>query len=87
MKGVKIVTFRTVKGLDFDIVIIPNVENIDNTGDVVKNHNKMYVAMTRATDELYILYGDTNRHSSKWTDAARVIEDNKVLFDWEYYEK
>lgn len=83
VKGVKVVTFGTMKGLNFDIVIIPNVELIKSKNDSIKNNNLMYVAMTRASEELYMLYSKITTNTEKWTNAAKIIKDNQVLFDWE----
>ena len=82
-KGVKLVSFGTMKGLSFDIVIIPNVEWIKSKGDTLKDKNLLYVAMTRASEELFLLYQSVDSDNLKWTTAAREIERNKVLFDWE----
>lgn len=82
-RGVKLVSFGAMKGLSFDIVIIPNVELIQSKGDVLKNKNLLYVAMTRASEQLLLLYQSVDSDNSKWTTAAREIERKKVLFDWE----
>lgn len=60
--SVSVMTFHASKGLEFDIVIIPHV----NEGvvphkkavgeDVEEERRLFYVAMTRAKDELYISY-------------------------------
>lgn len=59
-----VMTFHASKGLEFDIVIIPNVneghvpgrEAILTSGDIDEERRLFYVAMTRAKEELYISY-------------------------------
>ena len=83
-KGVKLVSFGTMKGLEFDIVIIPNVDLIKKRKSKTKDHNLMYVAMTRAKEELFILYRDLSKPNIKWGDAERRIRENKMFFDWNW---
>lgn len=63
--GVKLVTMHSAKGLEFDIVIIPMVnqgiipkeaDSDDKDDDFLEGERSLlYVAMTRARNELYIL--------------------------------
>ena len=79
--GVKVVTFGTMKGLECDIVIIPNIDLIKSERDRIRNNNKIYVAMTRAKEELYMIYRDLEYSPDKWIDVS-LIEDNSPLFEW-----
>ena len=79
--GVKLVSFGTMKGLEFDHVIIPNTEYVRSTGDRTRDFNRMYVAMTRAAKNVYMLYADSSS-KDKWVSALKHIEENSPLFDW-----
>ncbi len=83
--GIKILSFGTVRGLEFDTVIVPNIDQIYSKDDAVIDSNSLYVAMTRARKKTYLLYGDINQNSSKWAYVMRKIYDNKQLFDWFAY--
>ena len=40
--------------------------------------------MTRAKEELFILYRDLSKPNIKWGDAERRIRENKMFFDWNW---
>lgn len=79
--GVKLVSFGTMKGLEFDHVIIPNTEYVRSTGNKTRDFNRMYVAMTRAAKNVYMLYADS-KPKDKWVSAVKHIEENSPLFNW-----
>jgi len=54
--NVHILTTNTVKGLEYDIVIIPFVDNLFFTNEIDENIRKIYVAITRAKSEVYSYY-------------------------------
>ena len=54
--GVKILSYGTMKGLEFDMVLLPRIEKIKSTDDVYTDYNRLYVAVTRARSELYMFY-------------------------------
>lgn len=75
--GVKIVTMHSAKGLEFDVIIIPRV----NDGMIPKvekdeydealleqERSLLYVAMTRAKEDLYLL-------TSKWSKFIEEMDD------------
>ena len=80
--GVKIISYGTMKGLEFDIVILAGFDRVKTTEDDVANQNRAYVATSRARDDLYICYFNTRCNTSKWIDTMTVINSNKHLFQW-----
>lgn len=72
--GVKLTTFHSAKGLEFDVVVIPNVEEgvvpperaNEQDGELEIERRLLYVAMTRARHDLYLLYSGS---------ASRFLEE------------
>ena len=81
--GVKVISYGTMKGLEFDIVILPRFETVNSTKYKVADRNRAYVATSRARDDLYICYFDINFNTPKWIDTMPPIKENKHLFLWE----
>lgn len=81
--GLKILTYGTMKGLEFDIVIIPDADKIPATPyDTETDMNRFYVAVTRACSELYIYY--TNLGVAPGFNRAFMnIANEKELLDWQ----
>lgn len=79
--GVKILSYGTMKGLEFDLVLMPRIEKIRSTDDEYTDYNRLYVAVTRARSELYMFYFSTYI-SNKWMDSMSPILNNKDMFDW-----
>ena len=80
--GVKILSYGTMKGLEFDIVILAMFDKVKSTGDRVADQNRAYVATSRARDDLYICYFETYCDTTKWIDTMSGIVANKHLFQW-----
>lgn len=58
IKNVHVCTFKSAKGLEFDTVIIPNFDKMDNiVGKYCINWSDYYVAVTRARSNLYLMSG------------------------------
>lgn len=81
LPGVKIVTFGTMKGLEFDIVIIPLFDCIKSTEDKVIDYNRIYVAITRTLSDLYLLYWKDKSYPDKIDTMSKLFE-NQELFEW-----
>jgi len=79
--GVKILNYANMKGLEFDIVMLPRIEKVLSAEDKVIDTNRMYVAISRAVDELHIFYFGTSI-SSKYANIVKPILDNPELLDW-----
>lgn len=80
-QGVKIVSYGTMKGLEFDIVLLPMFDKIKSKYDDVIDLNRVYVAVSRPINELYMFYWG-NRISSDRIDTMTVLNNNKALVDW-----
>ena len=81
-EGVFVLTYNTMKGLEFDAVLIPTCENINSNNDEQINNNLLYVAMTRASEKLYCFY-IRDHSSAKFIDFFDKIKDHKDLLNWE----
>lgn len=80
--GVFVLSTGTMKGLEFDIVIIPNVDKLYGKNDSMINANTFYVAATRASEELYCFYTSRNK-SNSCIDVFGPLSENEDLVDWE----
>ena len=82
--GVQIFSYGTMKGLEFDHVIIPRIDCVYRSEDEKKNFNQLYVATSRPRKDLKIIYFN-ERCGTKWIDAFSKIKPKKDLFNWEVY--
>lgn len=79
--GVKILSYGTMKGLEFDIVLLPLFDKLPLTEDKTVNMNRVYVAITRACEELYMFYWKESPTADK-VDTMSPITANRDLVDW-----
>lgn len=79
--NVKIVSFGTMKGLEFDVVIIPNVDLIRAASNQKIDYHRMYVAMTRARENLYMITTNMHTKRGKWAEIVPIIEENPEYFE------
>ena len=78
--GVRIQTYHSSKGLEYDTVILPDVnegrtpsKSAHTEPEIEEERRMFYVAMTRAKNNLHILYRtDENRKPSRF--IADIIE-------------
>ena len=80
--GVKILSYGTMKGLEFDIVILAMFDKVKTTGDMIADQNRAYVATSRAKEDLYLCYFSESCNTTKWVDTMSAIMGNKHLFQW-----
>lgn len=80
--GVYVLSYATMKGLEFDAVLIPTPENVHTTGDDKVDNNILYVAATRASNKLYGFY-IREYGSEKFIDFFGKIQNSKNLLSWE----
>lgn len=78
---VKIMSFGIAKGLEFDLVLIPRFDRIISCGDDIADRNRIYVAMTRAKEELHLFY-ITQSSRSNYIDTFSTINPKRQLFTW-----
>lgn len=78
--GVALMTMHGSKGLEFDVVFIPDVnegvvpyQKSVESGHVEEERRLMYVAMTRARDHLHLSY--TKQRFHKDADPSRFLEE------------
>ncbi len=81
--GVKILNYSNMKGLEFDIVILPRIEKIYSSNDKTIDMNRMYVAISRAVDELHIFYFDTSIGRSYANVIWPILDNPDVVTWWE----
>src|SRR5205823_2192540 len=53
-RGIKIITYQSAKGLEFDTVFLPILDEVDRTLNV-DDQMRWYVTSSRARDELYLM--------------------------------
>lgn len=54
--GIKLINFKSAKGLEFDAVFIPDLETINMNMANPENKMLFYVLLSRARQQLYLLY-------------------------------
>lgn len=79
--GVKIVSYGTMKGLEFDIVILPLFDKIPMQDGGTVDANRAYVAVSRPIEELYILYW-SERPSAGKINTMTVLTSHRNLLEW-----
>ena len=80
--GVYVLSYNTMKGLEFDAVLLPRPECINSTGDSKVDNNLLYVATTRASQKLCGFY-IREKASDKFIDFFGKIAKNRDLLSWE----
>ena len=68
----KLCTLDSAKGLEFDIVIMPQM-NKDNYYENIINHRRIFVGITRPREELHMTY-----HGAYPTHYVSLIDPNKI---------
>ena len=80
--GVFVLSTGTMKGLEFDVVVIPRVDGLKRKKDKELDSNTFYVAATRASEDLYCFY-ETDQQSSSYIDVFGPLNLARDLVDWE----
>lgn len=80
--GVKVISYGTTKGLEFDIVLLPRFDevNIVGGGEILLN-NRIYVATSRALTHLYLLYCTNKKMFKNTQKMFNRITNNPDLWD------
>lgn len=78
-----LLSFGTMKGLEFDIVILPRIGRIKKQPFAETNpdadKNVIYTAMTRAKEELHI-FAWHDKPADKYIDAEATVWKNRQFF-------
>ncbi len=81
VSGVRVVTYGTMKGLEFDIVVLPRFTRVMSTGDEVADYNRLHVATSRAKEKLYLIcFKENTANKNKWIDTLAPLKDKNGLF-------
>ena len=75
---VKIITYGTAKGLEFDVVILPQITRVSATGDPLSDMTRIHIATSRARKALFLfkVVGE-NPDSTRWIDVLNPLLGNE----------
>ena len=77
----KVMTYHSAKGLQFETVFLPYIENFDDTK--ISDRKALYVAMTRTYRNLYVMYTDYLPSPLSSIDGELYIETEvETVEDW-----
>ena len=78
---VKIITYGTAKGLEFDVVILPQITRVSATGDPLSDMTRIHIAASRARKALFLfkVVGE-NVDSAKWIDVLNPLLGNESKY-------
>lgn len=78
---VKIITYGTAKGLEFDVVILPQITRVSATGDFLSDITRIHIAASRAKKALFLfrVVGE-NTDSTKWIDVLNPLLGNESKY-------
>jgi len=78
---VKIITYGTAKGLEFDVVILPQITRVGATGDPLSDMTRIHIAASRARKALFLfkVVGE-NVDSTKWIDVLNPLLGNESKY-------
>ncbi len=79
--GVFVLSFGTMKGLEFDGVLIPKFERINSRGNEELDRNIIYVATTRASKELVCFY-KSNTITAGHIDVFSPLAGHRDVLRW-----
>lgn len=79
--GVKILSYGTMKGLEFDIVLLPMFDKIEMQDGGTVDANRAYVAVSRPVNELYLFYWK-ERPSSGKINTMTALTSHRDMLDW-----
>ncbi len=78
---VKIITYGTAKGLEFDVVILPQITRVSTTGDPISDMARIHIAASRAKKALFLFkVAGENADSTKWIDALSPLYGNESKY-------
>ena len=80
--GVFILTTGCMKGLEFDVVIIPEFNKLYGRKDPEVNKNTFYVAVTRAAEEVFCFYTEEGTKTGN-IDVFGPLVGHEDVVEWE----
>lgn len=84
-EGIYVLSYNTMKGLEFDEVIMPRLDKMDSSGDENTDTNLIYVAISRASHYFYGIYQGME-HRDGCIDVMRPFREGKAdkgIVRWE----
>jgi len=84
-EGIYVLSYNTMKGLEFDAVIMPRFDKVDTSGDSNTDTNLIYVAISRASHYFYGIYQGME-HRNGYIDVMRPFREGKAdrgIVRWE----
>lgn len=79
--GVKILSYGTMKGLEFDVVLLPMFDKIEMQDGGVVDANRAYVAVSRPVNELYMFYWSEKPSSGK-INTMTALTTHRNMLEW-----
>lgn len=79
--GVKILSYGTMKGLEFDVVLLPTFDKIQMQDGGIVDANRIYVAVSRPVRELYLFYW-SERSSTGKINTMTALTNHRNLLEW-----
>lgn len=79
--GVKILSYGTMKGLEFDLVLLPMFDKIEMQDGSTVDSNRAYVAVTRPISELYLFYWNEKPSRGK-INTMTALTTHRDLLEW-----
>lgn len=78
---VKIVSYSNAKGLEFDIVLLPQFTRAASTSDEASDLARINIAVSRAREQLYLFTRQGERDSaSRWIDTSSILRAHPESF-------
>lgn len=79
LDGVKVLTYDSAKGLEFDTVFLPLLTDNFFNNNSQKKTNKIYVCCSRAKEDLIFFYSEKESQSF----LLQKLRENETLIDWQ----
>ncbi|WP_310271798.1 3'-5' exonuclease [Pseudomonas sp. 3296] len=82
MDAVKVVSIHSSKGLEFGVVIIPELHEMPKKGeDEADEARLLYVAMTRTIDRLIMIHRAHSSFTSRIHEAIMTVREHLMATD------
>ena len=84
-EGIYVLSYNTMKGLEFDEVIMPRFDKVENSGDDETDTNLIYVAISRASHYFFGIYQGMEHHIG-YIDVMKPFRNgaaDKGIVRWE----